>query len=891
MSDNILKLNRRQFLKTTAVAGAVVAMGDKLFGGPVSGLVENTAAAPVQEDVWIPTACKHCGTGLGQGCGILAHRVNGVVIGIKGNPNDPSTQGKLCLRAHAAVHNLYNAYRVKTPLKRTNPVKAAYNPKTERWEGTDPGWVEISWDEALNTVAEKLKAVKATNPNGFIHMSGHGIGIETPNFSKPFGSVNNISGGGGMICAAARHTIAYIFNGTSGMGSADETYTQYQVLWGRSIGVNKAATQDVYIRWTQPTERGNRFVIIDPRCSEEASKAYWWIQIKGGTDGAMGRAVVNVMLHELNKFDVEFIKEWSNGPYLIGPDGLYVRSKTDTMKDASRNATLGKPLVWDPDAKAAKSFDDKTIKDFAIEGTYTVDGVQCQPAFQLLKDHYKPFTPEWASQICDVPPETIRRFAAEYVEAAQIGSTITIDGKVLPYRPASIECGRGWQSARHGFVDCHVYAHLNALVGNPDVPGGLLGASKTSLKPDGDGVVKPGGDVTYSFKWPPHYRSMDDYFPTAYKAFWDTWKRVLDPQKYGMTYKAEVLGMYGAGPTQTMASLDEVVQGIAKMPFSYAYGYHFDQQTELADIVFPDPGWTGKQHFVGPQFRQPLLAEPQFQTRWPEQVELDLAERVGILPAMLKAIGPTDGPYALDVNKKYTWEEIEDRNFKNDYGEQHGLAWFKQNGIAPEGEPQPGYAKYGRANFPKRTTRYPIYFEYILWAGRQLKADLDKLGRTHPDPEAYVDFIPLPDWLPSPILSAPAEFDLIATNWKSNTHTMGFTQDNPFLMEIAALQDPYLTVVWMNRKTGEQKGFKDGDIVYVESYNSGKRQKGPVKLSEVVHPKTVMFGMTANSWSKHINPDAQLGMIYNQLISSDYKWIDPVAGGIEVHSAVKVYKA
>ena len=49
--------------------------------------------------------------------------------------------------------------------------------------------------------------------------------------------------------------------------------------------------------------------------------------------------------------------------------------------------------------------------------------------------------------------------------------------------------------------------------------------------------------------------------------------------------------------------------------------------------------------------------------------------------------------------------------------------------------------------------------------------------------------------------------------------------------------------------------------------------------------------MTANNWSRHMNPESQKGMIYNLLVSSDYKYIDPISGGIEVHTAVKVYKA
>lgn len=889
MSDNILSrgLTRRQFIKTTAATAAVVAVGDKLFGGPMSTLVESATAAPaVIEDKWIPTACWNCR----EACGILAHRVNGVVVKIGGNPDCSISQGKTCVRGQSGIQKLYNPYVVKAPMKRTNPEKAKYNPETDRWEGVDPKWVEISWDEALNTVAAKLREVRAKDPRRILWMSGWGMRFGAPELDSALGTPNSISGGGGLICAAARHTIAYLYNGTSGIGSADLLHTKYAIMWGRSTGVNKGGVQQIR-EFGEVTERGNKYIVIDPRCSEEASKAHEWVRIKPGTDGALGRAICNVLLNELGIYDVEFMKLRSNGPYLIGPDGMYVRSKTQMVKDATRaGATLGLPLIWDPTDNTAKVFNDKTIKDFALEGNYEVDGVQCQPAFQLMKNHYKPFTPEWATKICDVDPAIIRRIAKEYGEAASIGSTITINGEVFPYRPVSVECGRGWQSARHGMVDCMVYTHLNSIVGNQDVPGGIQGGTKSSLKPGVDGVVSPKGNTVYKFEWPPNYKQNHSYFPIAYKAYTTTWKIVLDPEKYHMDYPIEVLAMHGANPTQTMASADEVVQAIAKIPFSYSFAYHFDQQSELADIILADPGYPGWLHMAGDNLRQPLLEKPLYNTRTPDQVLLDIAERVGVLPAVLEEAGPTKGKYAVDVNKTYTWEQLLDMQLRTDYGDDHGLEWFKIHGVAPT-TPTPANEVYGYHFWPK-TTRHPIYYEYLKWAGDQLKADLAKVGVTeHPHPDAYSDYMALPDWKPGPVLEAPPEYDLVATNWKSNTHTMGLTQDNAFLNEIAALKDHYLTTIWMNRATAESKGFKDGDIIWAESYNSGKRQRGPVMLSEVVHPRSVLFGATMNNWSKHMNPDAQTGMIYNMLISSDFKFIDPVSGGIEVHSAVKVYKA
>ena len=84
-----------------------------------------------------------------------------------------------------------------------------------------------------------------------------------------------------------------------------------------------------------------------------------------------------------------------------------------------------KPLVWDASEGKAKVYDNPTIKDYALEGECEVRGIKCHPAFQLLKEHLKKYSPEMASRVSTVPAEMIRRIATEFANEARIGCIIT----------------------------------------------------------------------------------------------------------------------------------------------------------------------------------------------------------------------------------------------------------------------------------------------------------------------------------------------------------------------------------------------------------------------------------------------------------------------------------
>ena len=117
-------------------------------------------SAPAQarskhDDVWITSSCALCyGT-----CSTLVHRVDGVVVKIEGNPDSVVGKGKLCGKGVSGIMTHYDPYRLKKPLRRTNPDKGI---------GIDPGWKEISWDEALDEVAAQLRRVRAEDPRKLI---------------------------------------------------------------------------------------------------------------------------------------------------------------------------------------------------------------------------------------------------------------------------------------------------------------------------------------------------------------------------------------------------------------------------------------------------------------------------------------------------------------------------------------------------------------------------------------------------------------------------------------------------------------------------------------------------------------------------------------------------
>ena len=358
------------------------------------------------KDYWGYSVCAGCY----NLCGVKVRVVDGVPVAIEGIPeSDLGGQGGLCGRGVATIMDLHDPNRIRYPVKRTNPKKGLYE---------DPQWESISWEEALSTIAEKLRAAIDYDPRSIVWSFTPGPGtpfkstIYTSFFYLACGSLNQAFGGVGSQCGAAAHHAGALMHAAWDI-LPDYRYCNFLLRCGGNEGHGGGRMAVTSMRQAAAArDRGMKTVVMDPIGFRAAADADEWIPILPATDIAVFLAMAKLIVHEIGIYDKAYIRKKTNGVYLVGPDLLFVRDKES-----------GKPLIWDEQDNRAKTYDDPDIGDFALDGTYKVNGIKYRPAWQALKEHLKKFPVERASQASGVPAETIRRSATEFAQAAQGGST------------------------------------------------------------------------------------------------------------------------------------------------------------------------------------------------------------------------------------------------------------------------------------------------------------------------------------------------------------------------------------------------------------------------------------------------------------------------------------
>lgn len=863
-----------------------------------------------QVDKWVHTSCGGC---YGQ-CGIKAKVENGIVTKLEGNPETPAGSGRICAKGISQLMTLYDPHRVNYPVKRTNPEKGV---------GADPKWERISWDEALDTIIKKFRNMK--DPRGTYFqvttVQTSEIRFAVPAFMKAWGFKNYWVSGGGLWCGNGAHFMNGIMHAAWSI-IPDWNYNNYTLYFGcsKGHGAGHAALQSA--QWVADARaRGMKAVVFDPYLSTQASKAHEWVPIRVGTDGIVVLGMINVILNELGVWDAHYLKLKTNAPYLIKPDGHY-------MRDPETN----KPLLWNEELKKAVTFDDQNANDkVALLGTFTVNGVECTPSFQLLKEHVRKNYPlEKCEKVSSVSVSTMRRIAKEFVDNAKIGSTITIDGKEFPLRPSAAIFFRGSQGHVNSGWNCLILDILNQIVGAADVPGGAMGHGPPVCHghpdtgkpetipyacPDGLMVVK---GWVYDHKpyplrevKPPKRLDLQDMFPcSVYNAFTTCtkdWEKYMTDFK--IDYRPEIMINFGSNSVMTMANAEEVTENfLKKFNFIFSFNIYQNEFTEaVADIVLPDCSFlerytpcvtfpstfchpTGMDHWVW-QIRQPVV-DPLFERRDFNEVMLDIAKRLGVQEKYYQACndvipvrygGEMSEKYALNPKDDYSWQDICDRVLKDRLGDNKGLEALKKTGL--EKWPTKPEEMYWR--WPVNV-RVPIYFEFFIEAGQKAKELYESFGR--PDVMDYRFFTPLAEWFPCPSHeNKDPNFDLWAFSWRPSFHTQSSTQNNAWLDELS-MADPFVYLIQMNEEMGKSKGLKDFDIIWVEN-SDGKRIKGPVKLVQGMHKEHLGIAGCHGHWAKGTPISIGKGQFFDDLINPDLAHTDSLTQGSDACVKVKVYKA
>jgi len=243
----------------------------------------------------VPTYCDICF----WKCNAVAHVRDGQLWKIVGNPDDPLCQGRLCPRGTGGVGAHFDPDRLRAPLMR-------------RKERGEEKWVEVTWDEALGYIAERMQTIKAKYGPEAVAMYSHGIG---GTFLKHTLRAYGITNSAAPSFAQCRGPRDVGFNLTYGeeVGSPERTdirNARCLVLIGSHLGENMHNTQ--VQEFAEANGNGATIIVADPRFSIAASKAKHYLPVKPGTDLALLLAWMNVLVTE-GLYDTDYVTKHGYG--------------------------------------------------------------------------------------------------------------------------------------------------------------------------------------------------------------------------------------------------------------------------------------------------------------------------------------------------------------------------------------------------------------------------------------------------------------------------------------------------------------------------------------------------------------------------------------------------
>lgn len=238
----------------------------------------------------VKTVCRSCH----GGCGVIVHVKDGKAIKIEGDPDSPISRGSLCTKGLSILQLAYHPDRILYPMKKEN--------------GT---WKRITWDEALDTVANKFKEViRDYGPESIVVGQGTGRDYESHlyRFANLLGTPNVLTAG--HMCYVSRVGATLITCGN--LPVADyRGNPKCIVMWACNP------------QWTNPDEykgidfwdaykKGAKLIVIDPRKGFLAKRADLWLQLRPGTDGALAIGFLKVIIEE-GLYDKEFVENYIHG--------------------------------------------------------------------------------------------------------------------------------------------------------------------------------------------------------------------------------------------------------------------------------------------------------------------------------------------------------------------------------------------------------------------------------------------------------------------------------------------------------------------------------------------------------------------------------------------------
>ena len=250
-------------------------------------------------------------------CSLVTTVENGKAIRVQGNPHHPLTDGVLCTKVSRYTERTYHPDRILHPLKRTGPKGSGQ-------------FAPVSWDEALNDIANRLRAIAAKDPQAIVPYSYAGTMGQVQGEAMAMRFFHKLGASllDRTICSSAgSEALAYTFGAKLGMRVEFFAESKLILIWGsNSIGSNLH-----FWRIAQEAKRnGAKLICIDPRKSETAEKCHEHIALRPGTDAALALALMHVLIQN-DWLDHDYIAQ-----HTLGWDALRARALLWTPERAAQ---------------------------------------------------------------------------------------------------------------------------------------------------------------------------------------------------------------------------------------------------------------------------------------------------------------------------------------------------------------------------------------------------------------------------------------------------------------------------------------------------------------------------------------------------------------------------
>jgi len=838
-----MEIKRRDFLKVTAAAGAVAAIGLPKLNAFAAGH-ETGAAGGTGKGEWIPSTCQGCTAW----CPVEFYVQKGRITKVRGNQLSKANGGYVCPRGHMMIQQAYDPDRVKVPMKRTNPQKG---------RGIDPKFVPISWDEALDTVADKMMELrKAGEPEKLMYMRGRYSSTATEllygTLPKIYGTPNYFSHS--AICAEAEKMGPGYTQGFFGYRDYDLAKTKCLVIWGCDPLSSNRQVPNAISKFSDILDRGT-VIAVDPRMSTSAAKAHDWLPIKPGEDGALVAGIAHVLLTE-GYWSKEFVGDFKEGKNLF-------KTGATVDEDAfAEKQTHGMVKYWNLELK------DKTPA-WAAKRTLIPEEQIVKTARAMGKAGSA--CAVWMGPGVAMTPRGTYASMAVYSLNGILGS-IETEGGVMQSSSAPVE---KFPAISDAFVDELAKKSSKAKKidgrGAKDMPALLGGIDKKKEK---DGTTKESlkvGVVTNNVA-----NGLLKH-PESIKVFLSTWSNF----------------------NFSCTGAERWDKAMSKIPFFVHMVTNASEMTQFADIVLPATfAPTEKFTIIGNManlhghisIQQPV-AKPLWEAK-SEEIEV-----MWLLAEKLKARGfanlhdyyasfedpetkqkPANAAEFTEIAAKISSQKVWDGKEKMKGDQIAGWAEFKKRGIYNTetykykknwGKTDPATGKF-EGKFKTETGKFEFYSETLKKAltmhAEKHKTTVDDILKAS-GYEAQGDLAFVPHYESPKRHGGDKDYPFTFIDYKSRLNREGRSQNTTWYQEFKKVDvgdESWDDVVKINPIDGKKLGIKTGDTVRLSSTTGSIVTKA--KLWEGVRPGTIAKCYGQGHWA------------YGRVAAKDYAKAQPRGG-------------